>query len=84
MKALGSIAAGVLTLIVIQAFGSGQGPEQGSALMGWIASGVNRALNPSIAAIPTAAKAPPGKAPAAKPNPNEVSNTMPRNPSVWT
>jgi hypothetical protein len=49
-----SIFAGVLTLIALQAFGSGNGPAQGGKLLVWIQKGVTRALSPDVAAIPTA------------------------------
>jgi hypothetical protein len=73
------VFAGVLTLIIIQALGTSKGPEQGGKLLVWLSKGVEHALSPKVAAIPTAKKAPPGKkAPAAKPG--EIS--LPRNPSV--
>lgn len=53
MRAWRSIAAGVLTLIGIQVFVSGRGPEAGGQLLTWIDTGLRAAISPKVAAIPT-------------------------------
>ena len=72
------IVAGVLTLIALQALGSGRGPDQGGKLLVWLSQGVERALSPKVAAIPTVRKAPGKASPQAKPG--EI--TLPRNPKL--
>lgn len=62
------IATGILTLIVLQTLGSSRGADQGGKLLVWLSQGVNKALNPKLAGIPTVKTAPPKKAPAVKPN----------------
>lgn len=72
------VLAGVLTLIALQVLGSGRGPEQGGKLALWLASGLDKALSPDIAAVPTRKTAPPaknGKAPVG-------GISLPRNPSL--
>lgn len=76
------VAAGVLTLIALQALGSGSGPEKGGQLLVWLSKGLSRALSPDVAAIPTAKGA--AKKPAASPskstNPNAIVGQ--RNPPI--
>lgn len=76
------VAAGVLTLIALQALGSGSGPEKGGQLLVWLSKGLSRALSPDVAAIPTAKGA--AKKPAASSskstNPNAIVGQ--RNPTV--
>jgi hypothetical protein len=81
MRGLRGLAAGALTLIAMQALGSGKGPEQGGKLLGWVAGGLRKALSPEVAAIPTAAKSPPAQQAGGKAEPS--SATMPRNPSLY-
>lgn len=83
------IAAGILTLIMLQALGTGKGPEQGGKLLVWFTEGLQHALSPGVAAIPT--RKPPKKAPAAKPAPSTSSApplaggiSLPRNPQLGT
>ena len=76
------VAAGVLTLIALQALGSGSGPDKGGQLLVWLSQGLSRALSPDVAAIPTAKGA--AKKPAASPskstNPNAIVGQ--RNPPI--
>lgn len=74
------IAAGVLTLIVLQVFSSSGGPEAGGKLLGWVNTGLQKALSPNVAAIPTAKKAPPAKAAPSTGSTGGID--LPRNPSV--
>jgi hypothetical protein len=78
-------AAGVLSLIVLQVFISGKGPEAAGGMLGWLATGTKRLMSPTVGGLPYAAKAA-GKAPAAKPSTSGVSgpNGLPKNPSVVT
>lgn len=46
------VASGVLTLVVLQVFLSGRGPEAGGQLLGWVNTGLQKALSPKVAAIP--------------------------------
>ena len=76
------VAAGVLTLIALQALGSGSAPEKGGQLLVWLSKGLSRALSPDVAAIPTAKGA--AKKPAASSskstNPNAIVGQ--RNPPI--
>lgn len=81
MRALRGVAAGALTLIVIQAFGSGQGPVQGGKLLVWVAGGIRKALSPEVAAIPYAGKAAPISS---APKTSGTAGTLPKNPVIWT
>lgn len=75
------IIAGALTLIVMQAFGSGKGPDQAGKLVQWINVGLKKAISPDVAAIPTAKTAPPAKTSTA---PSTGGIDLPRNPPVGT
>lgn len=76
------VIGGVLTLIVLQALGSGSAPEKGGQLLVWLSKGLSRALSPEVAAIPTAKSA--AKQPSASSskstNPNSIVGQ--RNPTV--
>lgn len=74
------ILAGALTLIALQVFSTGKGPDAAGKLIGWVNTGITKALSPDVAAIPTARKAPPAKTPAAP----STGINLPRNPSVGT
>lgn len=52
MRGLRGIAAGALTLIALQVFSTGQGPERGGQLVGWLGSGLQRLMSPKVAGIP--------------------------------
>jgi hypothetical protein len=71
------VFGGVLTLIVMQAFSSGKGPEQAGKLGGWIATGLQKALSPDIAAIPRRKTATPAST-------SGTATTLPRNPVLTT
>lgn len=78
------VLGGVLTLIVLQALTSNdKATAQGGKLLVWLAAGVNHALSPKVAAIPSR------KAPKTQPTPKSSSPStggvdLPRNPSVGT
>lgn len=76
------VAAGVLTLIALQALGSGTGPERGGQLLVWLSKGLSRALSPDVAAIPTAKGA--AKKPAASSSKSTNPDTIvgQRNPPI--
>lgn len=83
MRGWRGVAAGALTLIVIETLGAGKGPEQGGKLLGWAVSGLRRALSPDVPAIPTVGKkTEQGGKPAAPGNPNEIRGALPRNPTI--
>jgi hypothetical protein len=68
------MVGGAIALIALETLTRGKGPEQGGKLLTWISQGIRKALlSKDVAAIPTAKKAPPGKAPAAKPKPGQIS-----------
>lgn len=73
------MVAGALTLIALQVLGSGKGPEQGGQLLVWLSKGLQAALSPSVAAIPTTKTGKPGK-PAPPAKAGEIN--LPRNPPV--
>jgi hypothetical protein len=75
------ILGGALTLIVLQVFTSSNGPEAGGKLIGWLNTGIKKALSPDVALIPTARKAPPAKTNTA---PSTGGVSLPRNPSLGT
>jgi hypothetical protein len=75
------IIGGALTLIILQAFSTGKGPDQAGKLIQWVNLGLTKAMSPDVAAIPTRKTAPPSKAPAA---PSTGGIDLPRNPSVGT
>ena len=82
-----SIAVGGLSLIALQVFLSGTGPEAGSKLLLWLNTGLEKLLSPKVAAIPYVAKA--AAAPAAKPTAPGISYQpgpigLPTNPPVST
>lgn len=79
-----------MTLIVLEVFVTGKGPEQAGSLFGWINTGLKKAISPDVALIPTRASAK-AKAPAkASPAPKSGSSDdwkngpigLPTNPSV--
>jgi hypothetical protein len=75
------IVAGALTLIMLQVLvASKGGPESAGKFIGWINTGITKALSPSVALIPTRKTAP--AASAAKPSTPGVS--LPNNPPVGT
>jgi hypothetical protein len=78
------ILGGVLTLIVLQALtANDKTTAQGGKLLVWLASGVNHALSPKVAAIPN--RKPPKAQPAPKSSsPSTGGVDLPRNPSVGT
>lgn len=76
------IVAGVITLIVMQVFSSGSGPDSAGKLVGWLNVGLQKALSPEVALIPTAKKAPPAKSTApSKPSTGGVN--LPKNPPIY-
>lgn len=76
------VLAGVLTLIALQVLGSGNGPAAGGAFAVWLSKGLEKALSPEVAAIPTAKKAPPAKSSSSSGSTGGIA--LPRNPSVST
>lgn len=80
--------AGALTLIALQVFGSGSGPQRGGALLQWVAGGITQLISPDKAAIPNVSSG--GKPP--PPPPAGGSSTgggsggtpasLPRNPTL--
>jgi hypothetical protein len=72
-------AVGVLSLIALQVFSSSGGPEAGGKLVGWINTGLKKALSGEVALIPTAKTAP-----AAAPAPSTPAGgiSLPRNPPL--
>jgi hypothetical protein len=82
------IFGGVLTLIILQAIGSSKGPEQAGKFLGWVQSGLDHALSPSKAAIPTRkSAAKPSTKPATPSKPNSSTTggvSLPRNPVLGT
>ena len=84
------MATGAVTLIVLQVFLSGKGPEAAGGLLGWVASGMQRVMSPAVAGLPYVAKAAASKS---TPKPSGTSpsagtiagpNGLPTNPSVVT
>lgn len=73
------VIGGVLTLIALQVFSSGSGPAAGGKLVGWVNTGLKKALSPEVALIPTRKTAPPSSS--KKPAP-AGGISLPRNPSV--
>jgi len=55
------LIGGALTLIALQAFISGKGPEQGGKLLTWAANGLRAVMSSEVAAIPQAKAATPAK-----------------------
>lgn len=53
---IGGVLAGALTMIALQVFSSGHGPERGGALMQWVSGGVQQLLAADKAAIPNLSK----------------------------
>ena len=78
------ILAGALTLIVLQVFSSGSGPASAGKLIGWVNTGLQKAISPEVAAIPTAksAKKPAASSSTKAPSTGGVVATLPRNPTV--
>lgn len=78
-----SLAVGILSLIALQVFVSGQGPDKGGQLLGWVATGLDKAISPKVAAIPTVKGAKPAAA-AAAPAPTVKGGVgnLPANPTV--
>ena len=81
MKGLRGVLAGALTLIAVQVFSTGPGPERGGQLVAWLGTGVRALMNPEVPGVPRAAKAPPASTP--KPG-GGVSGSLPRNPTIQT
>lgn len=82
------IAAGSLTLIVLQAFLSGKGPEAAGGLLGWLSTGLQKLMAADVAGLPTGARAAastPSTSPST-PSAGGISgpNGLPTNPSVVT
>jgi hypothetical protein len=81
------IATGVVSLIALQVFLSGKGPEAAGGLLGWLATAMQRAMSPQVAALPYVAKAAASKS---TPKPSTPSGSkagpigLPTNPSVVT
>lgn len=78
------IVAGVLTLIALQVFSSGKGPDAGGQLLQWINKGLKAAISPDVAAIPNTKKAPPAKSSGSSSAPSTGGISLPRNPPVGT
>lgn len=74
-------AVGVLSLIVLQVFSSSGGPEAGGKLVGWLNTGLKKALSGEVALIPTVKTAAPAKPAPATP---DLSGgiSLPRNPPL--
>lgn len=72
---------GVLSLIALQVFSADGGPEAGGRLLGWVNTGLQKALSGNVALIPTAQTAP-----AATPAPTGPTPaggiSLPRNPPL--
>ena len=85
-----SVATGAVTLIVLQVFLSGKGPEAAGGLLGWVASGMQRVMSPTVAGLPYVAKAAASKSTpksgASNPSAGTIAgpNGLPTNPSVIT
>lgn len=76
------LAYGALSLIALQVFLTGKGPTAGGALLGWVSTGLTKAMSPTVAAVPYVATAPPAKTPPAKPAPGNGPIGLPKNPPV--
>jgi hypothetical protein len=76
------VAAGVLTLIALQALSSGGAPEKAGGLLLWASKALSRALSPDVAAIPTAKKAAKAPAPSSSKSTNPNSIVGQRNPPI--
>lgn len=74
------LVGGVLTLIALQVFSSGKGPDAGGKLVTWINVGLQKAISPEVALIPN--RKPPAKTSPTAPTPGGIS--LPRNPSLGT
>lgn len=83
MRGWRGIAAGALTLIALQAFISGKGPEQGGKLLTWAADGLRSIMSSEVGAIPQVKPAAPAKQ-AAPAKPGTISGPLGLgpNPSV--
>jgi hypothetical protein len=82
------IATGVVSLIALQVFLSGKGPEAAGGLLGWLSSAMQRAMSPTVAGLPYVAKAAASKSTPKSSNPSAGTiagpNGFPTNPSVIT
>lgn len=87
MRGWRGVAAGVLTLVMLEVLGAGKGPEQGGKLLGWAVSGLRRVMSAEVPALPTVGKGKAGKdegkQPAQPARPGEVRGELPRNPPVY-
>lgn len=82
------IAVGALSLIALQVFVSGKGPDAAGGLLDWLTRALGRAMSPDVAALPyrgkAAAPAATAPAPAAPGGGIPASSLLPSNPSVTT
>jgi hypothetical protein len=79
------VVVGALSLIALQVFVSGKGPDASGQLLGWLATALDKAMSPKVAALPYRGRKP-ASAPAPKPPANDDWRTgpigLPTNPSV--